>query len=300
MGRRSGITGVELRHLRYFETVCAASSFSRAAEILHVTQSTLSHQVHQLEEELGTRLLHRLGRRIEPTAAGELFLVHCSNTLRAASAGVAAIHELQGLVRGELRVAVFHSFGNSRMPRVFADFSEKFPGIHIVARQLSRDVMERELISGQLDLAIGYADSDDPQIESSPLYRDSLVLVIGGRHSWKQLKSVPMQRLQELSLVLLTPEFGSRAYLDAYFSREKIQPRIVLEMNALEPILAVIRDTSLATVMQLGAIGNVPHVRTIKLTDPIPERRAALLWRKLGEQSPAARRMVEMIQAVYS
>jgi LysR family cyn operon transcriptional activator len=71
---------VELRHLRYFETICEAKSFSRAAEMLHVTQSTLSHQIQQLEEELGTRLLHRLGRRTEPTAAGEVFLVHCTNT----------------------------------------------------------------------------------------------------------------------------------------------------------------------------------------------------------------------------
>jgi LysR family cyn operon transcriptional activator len=291
---------MELRHLRYFETVCAAKSFSRAAEMLHVTQSTLSHQVQQLEEELGSRLLHRLGRRIEPTAAGELFLIHCTNILRAASAGVAAVHELQCLMRGELRVAVFHSFGNSRLPSVFADFSEKYPGVHIVARQLSREVMERELVSGVLDLAIGYADSDDPQIESMPLYRDTLVLVVGGRHPWKPLKSVPMQRLAELSLVLLTPEFGTRAYLDAYFSRAGIQPCIVLEMNALEPILAVIRDTALATVMQLGAIGNMPHVRAIKLTDPVPERRVALLWRKIGEQSPAARRLMEMIRIAYA
>lgn len=291
---------MELRHIRYFAAICEARSFSRAAEALHVTQSTLSHQIQQLEDELGSPMLHRLGRRTEPTAAGELFLAHCEDVLRSVRAGVAAVHELEGQVRGILCVAAFHSFVNSRLPSVFADYASRYPGVHVVARQISRDEMERDLLGGALDFAVGYTEQNDPQIEAQPLFEESLVLVVGADHPWAALKSVPMTRLAELALVLLTPEFGARGYLDRYFSNLHIQPHVVLEMNAIEPILGIVRDTALASVLPEGAVGRIKQVRKIQLTDPVPKRQAAILWRALGHRSTAARHLAAMILAAYA
>lgn len=288
---------MELRHLRYFLAICEAKSFSRAADRLHVTQPTLSHQIQQLEEELGTKLLDRRGTRTEPTAAGELFRVHAAQAMQDVAAGVMAINELEGLMRGKLSIAVFHSFSNSRLPVVFADYASRYPGVHIVARQLSRSEMEQELLRGKLDFAIGYWEPSDAQIEAQTLFDEALVLVVGARHPWAKLRSISMARLAELQLVLLTPEFGARAYLDEYFGRVGAAPQVVLEMNAIEPILATIRDTALATVLPQGAVGQTKRVQIIKLKDPVPKRRAAILWRSHGHRSAAATRLADMLMA---
>ncbi|OZI18893.1 transcriptional regulator CynR [Bordetella genomosp. 9] len=292
---------MELRHLRYFLAICEAKSFSRAAERLHVTQPTLSHQIQQLEEQLGTRLLERRGNRTEPTAAGEVFRVHAAQALQDVAAGVMAVHELEGLIRGSLSVAVFHSFSNTRLPAVFADYASRYPGVRIVARQLSRHDMEKELLGGRLDCAIGYLEpADDAQIEAQTLFDEALVLVVGARHPWAGRRSIPMKRLAELSLVLLTPEFGARSYLDDYFASIGVTPHIVLEMNAIDPILATIRDTALATVLPQGAVGDTRRVRAVRLTEPVPRRRAAILWRRHGTRSAAATRLAEMLAAEYA
>ena len=292
---------MELRHLRYFLAICEAKSFSRAADRLHVTQPTLSHQIQQLEEELGTRLLERRGARTEPTAAGELFRVHAAQAMQDVAAGVMAIHELEGLIRGNLSVAVFHSFSNTRLPAVFAEYASRYPGVRIVARQLSRHDMEKELLNGRLDCAIGYLEpADDGQIEAQTLFDEALVLVVGARHPWAARRSISMKRLAELSLVLLTPEFGARAYLDDYFAGIGATPHVVLEMNAIDPILATIRDTALATVLPQGAVGDTRRVQAVRLTDPVPKRRAAILWRRHGTRSAAAQRLAEMLIAEYA
>jgi LysR family cyn operon transcriptional activator len=70
-------------------------------------------------------------------------------------------------------------------------------------------------------------------------------------------------------------------------------------MNAIEPILSIVRHAPLATVLSAGAVGNGAGVRVIRLTHPTPKRWAALLWRRQGHRSPAALRMAEMIRSAY-
>ena len=292
---------MELRHLRYFLAIYEAKSFSGAAKLLHVTQPTLSHQIRQLEEELGTRLFERRGARTEPTAAGEMFRIHAGQAVQAVDAGIMAVRELDGLIRGRLSVAVFHSFSNSRLPAVFAEYTSRYPGVRIVARQLSRDDMERELLNGQLDCAIGYWEpANDAQIEAQTLFDEALVLIVGARHPWARLRTISMKRLAEQPLVLLTPEFGARTYLDDYFAAMGQTPHVVLEMNAVDPILTTIRNTTLATVLPQGAVVDTRQVRVVRLNDPEPKRCAAIIWRRHGTPSAAAQKLAEMLMAEYA
>ncbi len=108
-----------------------------------------------------------------------------------------------------------------------------------------------------------------------------------------------MRDLANLPLVLLTPEFGARQYLERFFARIGQEPRVMLEMNAIEPILSTIRNSPLASVLSRGAILDTKGLRVIELTDPVPRRTVAVLWRRHGHRSRAAQRMADMIKAAY-
>src|SRR5213592_727938 len=95
---------MELRHLRYFDALAETLNFTRAAERLHVTQSTLSHQIKQLEEELGTLLFDRIGKRVALTEAGDEFLHHATRALREIDLGLGALRQNASDVSGELRI----------------------------------------------------------------------------------------------------------------------------------------------------------------------------------------------------
>eukprot|EP01041_Mallomonas_annulata_P030694 gene30694-52877_t len=85
---------MELRHLRYFLALASSLSFTPAAERVHVTQSTLSHQIRQLEDELGCPLFDRVGKRVALTEAGETFLAHATRAIQEVDQGVGALKEV--------------------------------------------------------------------------------------------------------------------------------------------------------------------------------------------------------------
>lgn len=290
---------MELRHLRYFVAVADARNFTRAAEHLHVTQPTLSHQIKQLEQLIGTVLFERGGRDVDLTDAGRLFKPYCERILKEIESSTLAISELGGLMRGTLRMAVFHSFSHSMLPPILAEFALRYPGVHVTARLVPRADMERDLINGELDFAVAYVADDNDQIVAESLFDEELVLVVGSKHSHAERKSMPMRELAALPLVLLTPEFGARQFVDRFFADAALKPHIVLEMNAIEPIMATIRDSRLASVLSAGAIVDASGLYIVRLTEPAPKRTVGILWRRNGHRSAAAQRMAEMVEAAY-
>ncbi|HZP77929.1 MAG TPA: transcriptional regulator CynR [Pseudolabrys sp.] len=290
---------MELRHLRYFLAVADTRSFTRAADKLNVTQPTLSHQIKQLEQLIGTTLFERSARDVELTAAGRLFRPYCERILKEIESSALALSELEGLMRGTLHMGVFHSFSNSLLPPILAEFTERHPGVHVVARLVPRSDMERDLLSGALDFAVAYLSEDTEHIVNERLFEEALVLVVGARHSLAARKSVRMRELARLPLVSLSQEFGARQFVDRFFAAEGLQPHIVLEMNAIEPILSTIRNSELACVLSAGAIVDAKGLRAIKLVDPQPQRTVGILWRRHGHRSAAAQRMADMIRAAY-
>jgi len=290
---------MELRHLRYFLAVADTRSFTRGAERLHMTQPTLSHQVKQLEQLIGTKLFERGTRDIELTAAGRLFKPYCERILKEIESSALAISELEGLMRGSLRMAVFHSFSHSMLPPILSQFALRYPGVHVTARLVPRNEMERDLVNAELDMAVAYIAGDNEQIVAERLFDEELVLVVGSKHPRAGLKSLPMRELAALPLVLLTPEFGARQFVDRFFADAGLRPHVVLEMNAIEPILATIRNSGLASVLSAGAIVESGGLKVVRLTEPRPKRTVGILWRRNGHRSAAAQRMAEMIKAAY-
>ena len=290
---------MELRHLRYFLAVADTRSFTRAADRLHVTQPTLSHQVKQLEQMVGTVLFDRSTKEVELTDAGRLFKPYCERVLKEIESSALAISELEGLMRGTLRMAVFHSFSHSMLPPIMSEFALRYPGVHVITRLVPRMDMERELINAELDMAVAYIAGDNDQIVAEPLFTEELVVVVGSKCPQAGRKSMPMRELATLSLVLLTPEFGARQFVDRFFTETRQQPHVVLEMNAIDPILAITRNSGLATVLSAGAILDASGLHIVRLTDPAPKRMVGILWRRDGHRSAAALRMAEMIREAY-
>lgn len=290
---------MEIRLLRYFAAVAEARSFTRAAQVLGISQPTLSHQIRKLESDLGTVLFERAARNVTLTSAGATFKPFCERTLKEIDSGVLAISDLQGLMRGTLRMAVFHSFANSGLGPVFAQFALLHPGVRIEARLLPRVEMERSLIAGTLDLAIAYVSEDKEHIVAEKLFDEELVLVVGSRSRLVVGTRLSMRRIVDFPLVLLTQEFAARQFLDRFFASRHLQPKVALEMNAIDPILAVVRNSDLATVISEGAVGQHEGARVVRLVDPAPRRALAVLWRRGGYRSAAALRLAEMIRATY-
>ena len=171
-----------LRHIRYLQAVAEHQNFTRAAEALHVSQPTLSQQIRQLEDLLQVQLLDRSGRTVRLTDAGEAYLRHARRALQDLDAGRRAIHDVQDLSRGTLRLAVTPTFTAYLIGPLLARFNELYPGITVSLEETTQDRIEAALAGDLLDIGIAFDEVRSPDIESEVLFVETLSLVVGAAH----------------------------------------------------------------------------------------------------------------------
>jgi LysR family cyn operon transcriptional activator len=268
---------MELRHLRYFRALSDCLNFTRAAERVHVTQSTLSHQIRQLEDELGVALFDRVGRRVMLTAAGEMFLEYCLQALDAIDRGITAINVVSSAVVSELRVGVTQTSNRVLVPQCLARFIELYPGVRVAVEEMSAETINVELRARKLDLGISYRPADSVGASFEPLYDEELVLMVSRRHHFAGRRRVRMAELSGQRLTLLHQGFTTRQLLDRCFGECGASPLVVAEFNTINPMLELVRRTDAATIVAPGLAAPDGELCAVQLESPTPMRTTGIL-----------------------
>lgn len=222
-----------LRHIHYFLAVAEHRGFTRAATALHVSQPALSQQIRQLEESLGAQLFDRSGRHIQLTDAGEAWLGYAKNALRSLEEGKRAIHDVEDLSRGSLRVAVTPTFTSWLIGPLMARFYARYPNITLALQEMSQEKMEELLLNDELDIGIAFDDVHSADIDVLPLLKESLALMVSESHPLAQQECVALSHLNNERLILLSEEFATREQIDRYCRQRDLHPQIVIEANSI-------------------------------------------------------------------
>ncbi|MGJ7522839.1 transcriptional regulator CynR [Variovorax sp. LT1P1] len=289
---------MELRHLRYFSTLAGSLNFTRAAERLHVTQSTLSHQIKQLEEELGTQLFDRSGKRVALTESGEAFLHHATRALQEIDRGLGALREDPKAVSGELRIGSTPTFNLGFIPDCIASFHQRYAGVRVLVEELAADLIAQRLQQGTLDLGIAYRPTAPGALQFEPLYNEEMVLVVAQGHPLARRKRVRMVELHRLPMVLLPASFATRQMLDECFRSCGAEPQVVAEINALAPIMGLVAKTRLAAIVAANAVQPNAGLAIVRLESPTPVRTPGMLWSPPAHESPATRAFSAIVRKV--
>lgn len=280
---------MELRHLRYFIALAGSLNFTRAAERLHVTQSTLSHQIKQLEDELGTPLFDRIGKRVALTEAGDEFLHHATKALREIDLGLGALRQNASDTTGELRIGATQTFNLGFIPDCIASFHERHPQVRVVVEELPAEQIAARLQQGTLDLGIAYRPSAPGPLQFEPLYNEEMVLVVAQGHPLARRKRVRMVELHRLPMVLLPASFATRQMLDECFRSCGAEPQVVAEINTLAPIMGLVAKTQLASIVAANAVPAHSGLVVVRLESPTPLRTPGMLWSPQARESAPTR-----------
>lgn len=288
------MAALELRHLRYLLAVAEHGNFTRAAEDLHVSQPTLSQQIRQLERTLGVQLLDRTGRTVRPTDAGRVYLEHARRALRDLAAAERAVHDVQDLSRGHLRLAVTPTFTAYLVGPLLAELNARHPGITLTVTEAPQDHIEAGLAGDEIDLAIAFTAPRQPGITATPLFTETLSLVTAAQQAATHPRPLPVKALDRLHLALLSSDFATRSHIDAYLTRHRAHPHIAVEANSIQALTEIVRHSRLATVLPDAIAHDHPHLTPIPLEPPLPTRTVALLTRHHAYQTAAARTFVDI------
>jgi LysR family cyn operon transcriptional activator len=282
-------TPLELRHLRYFVSLAECLNFTRAAERVHVTQSTLSHQIAQLEQELGTPLFERMARRVVLTEAGESFLAYAAKALKEVDQGVSDLKRAAGELSGVVRIGATHTFNIGFVPDCLAAFMGRHGSVQVVVEELAADAIAGKLVGGELDIGIAYQPADALHLWFEPLYTEEMVLVVAASHPLAQRKRVRMVELHRQSMVMLPRVFSTRTMLDDCLRAAGAEPLVVAEMNSIGPMIGLVARTQLAAIVSTDAVPLRDDIRSVPLESPTPIRTPGILWKRGATQTPAVR-----------
>jgi LysR family transcriptional regulator, cyn operon transcriptional activator len=287
---------MELRHLRYFDAVAETLNFTRAAERLHVTQSTLSHQIKQLEEEIGSPLFDRSGKQVRLTETGEILRSHMTPALEQIDLGLQALRGPGAAITGSIRLGTTPSFNTQMVPTCVATLLKSYPGIQVNVEELAAGQILKRLRSGHLDMAVSYPPGEGTDLWFEPLYNEELQLVIGVNHPLARRRRVRMVELHNVRMVMLPAQFLTRKLLDDCFDAAGATPVIAAQLNSIAPMIELIRQTDLAGIIPESALAQSSGLRVIPLEDPTPIRTPGMLWPKGATRSPVLKHFAEIIR----
>jgi LysR family cyn operon transcriptional activator len=287
---------MELRHVRYFDAVAETLNFTRAAERLHVTQSTLSHQIRQMEDELGSVLFDRSGKKVRMTEAGEILRSYMTPALEQIDRGVQALRGEGEQLTGKLRLGTTPSFNTRMVPSCVATYLHHYPGIQVTVEELAASMIIRRLSAGHLDLAVSYRPPDGSELWFEPLYNEELKLVVAATHPLAKRRRVRMVELHHVRMVLLPAQFQTRKLLDDCFEAAGAEPLIAAQLNSIAPMIELVRQTELAAIIAETAVTPGADLRVIPLEDPTPIRTPGMLWHKGATRSPSIKHFADIIR----
>lgn len=289
---------MELRHLRYFLAVAATQNFTRAADRLHVSQPSLSVQIRNLEDELGTPLFDRLGRTVQLTQAGELFHEHAERAMREMERATLLVQELQGAQRGRLVVGALATVNSYLIPLLVSQFKQRFPGIHLQVHSQPSAEIVNGLLANRLDIGICLLPISHKELTTVPLFDERLVLVAPTRSRLTQSR-LRMQDLAGLPLILMPADYCLRKMVEAECVEARIKTQVVLEMTSPEGILQAVAEGAGLTILpelyvRLRLAGS--GLRIIELYDPVPHHSVGLAYAAHRHQNRAAKEFGTLCQ----
>jgi LysR family cyn operon transcriptional activator len=271
---------MELRHLRYLVALAECLNFTRAAERVHVTQSTLSHQIRRLEDEVGFALFDRATNHVSLTEAGEVFLVFAANALREVDRGLSALKKNHLDVSGELRIGATNTFNLELIPQCVAAFLTRYPEARVTVEELPANSISAGINSGALDLGIAYRPTEPSDLWFDPLHNEEMVLAVSASHPFASRKRVRMIELDRQRLVLLPHAFATRVMLDDCFRSAGAEPIVCVEMNSIAPMLELVARTGIAAIVAANAVPSQAPLAIVRLASPTPMRIPGILWKR--------------------
>jgi DNA-binding transcriptional LysR family regulator len=299
---------MELRDLSYYLACVELGSITAAARRVHVAQPTLSHALARLEREIGQRLIERKPRTaLRVTAVGELLAARARAALGALKAFEFDLAELQGHVRGRLRIASIQSLNATLLPQVLVRFLQKYPDVQVEAHTVAAEDIAQRLRGGLADAgilaspvrtvaAVPSAPGARGTLSHKVLYRERFSVVVPQGHPFARRRSVPFASLAGERLVLVPESSFTGAVIGEAFAQARVVPNVVMAIASTEALCEAVRRGVGITVLPDGyRVRPDYRLKAVALREPTPMRDVELVTLGDEHSTPAARAFRSLI-----
>jgi DNA-binding transcriptional LysR family regulator len=271
---------MELSQLEFFVKVVEEGSFSKAAERVYRTQPAVSIAVRRFEEEIGASLFERSQKAPALTEVGELVYDYAKRILSLRDQTLEAVAEMRALKRGRVRIGANESTSLYLLPHLILDYRAQYPNVMVEIFRHTSDRLPREVLDRNLDFALMAYEPVDGDLDSFPVLRDELVLIMSPEHALAQRSSVTVKELGQEAFLAHNVNTGSRHKVIETFAQHHTPLNITLELATIETIkrfvqlkigVAFVPRMCVSEELERGSLVSVPvedlsYTRTLWVT----------------------------------
>ena len=288
---------MELRQLKYFIKAKELLNFTEAAKTLNISQSTLSQQIKQLEDELDILLFNRIGKRIILTEAGEMFSEYALQSINKANQGLLLLRDLNNLNTGKITIGVIYSM---RIPfaKALIQFAKQYPSIKIqVVFGTTKDLLEK-LDLNHFDFVLTfYEKTEHPHFKYQTLFSSNMVLVTAKKSSLAKKKSISLKQVAELPLALPFSGYSTIQFFVESFSQKNLDPNICMEINDIPTLFEIVKTGYWHTILSETSV-NDPHVVGIPIEGKNMRRTIMIISLKEAYEKKAVKKFYEILTKI--
>ncbi|MEW5791309.1 MAG: selenium metabolism-associated LysR family transcriptional regulator [Pseudomonadota bacterium] len=258
------------RRLQVFHTVARLLSFTKAAEILHMTQPAVTFQIKQLEEQFNTRLFDRTHNRISLTEAGTIVFEYAERILNLYSELQNRVGEMTGDVRGVLLLGASTTIAEYMLPRVLGDFKERYPEVQVRMHVANTDRIVSMVEDNTIDLGVVEAAVSNKSLAVRKCCMDQMVAIFPPTHFLAQQSSVRAADLLNYAFVSREEGSGTREVTNEYLAAAGLDPNdlnITMELGSPESVkgavegglgISVVSEATVRKEIALGTLVAIP------------------------------------------
>ncbi len=290
---------MELRQLRYFLKAKELLNFTEAARVLNISQSTLSQQIKQLEDELNVPLFNRVGKRITLTEAGEIFGEYALQSINRANEGLLVLKDLTNLNAGKITIGVIYSM-RILFAKTLIEFARQYPNIKIqVVFGTTKDLLEK-LNLYHFDFIITFhEDTLEPHLKCQTLLKANMVLVTAKKSSLAQRSSISLDEVSKLPLALPFSGYSTIQFFVESFEQENLDPNICMEINDIPTLFEIVKTGHWHTILSDTSV-NDPEVVGIHIDGKNMKRTLMIISLKEVYEKKAVIKFYELLKTMHA
>ena len=230
------MNSTNFHQLYIFYMVARLQSFSKAAQALSISQPAVSIQVRELENSLGTSLLHRMRRELRLTETGEAVFSYTQRIFALADEMHSVVQDIQGLHTGRLTIGSSTTPGEYILPWLIGKFRQEHSGIQVSLTIANTQAVIDQIYAHELDMGMAGSPVNLKGLASFPYVQDRIVVIAAPDHPLSQEEEVSMRELRKHDFIMREPGSATRKTAEAALNSRRVEPRVTMELGSNEAI----------------------------------------------------------------
>jgi DNA-binding transcriptional LysR family regulator len=290
---------MQIESLKVFCDLVETKSFTKTAQINHVTQSAVSQTISTLERRFKSLLVERSKKNFRLTQEGEVCYEYSKQILQTHDALQSKLQEIEDVVSGNIRMATVYSLGLHVLPPCVKRFLKRYPAVNVHVEYRHADQVYESVLGNVVDLGLVAYPVRDPKLEMVPLRKDKLALICHPQHPLAKRKTVRSEVLNGQKFISFERDLPTRKALDKIFKDHRVTVDQVMEFDNIETLKRAVEIDSGVAIVPLETVGQEVANQTLAVVQLEGDdflRPLAVVYKKNKVLSPAIKQFIALLK----